>query len=203
MAAARTLWRVFPWNRAAAAGEPFAPDYIRPHQVSGRFDLQDEPLVLYLAESPAHAVGEKIQRYRGRRVGTWALREYGWPLALVEVAISVDVLQAVNDLTEPTVLRKLRLRPDIIASFDRRRTQEIARQIHGKGHTGLRWWSALTGDWHTTVLFMDRVPHGSLAYGKPDPLTLDTPALRDAARFLGIRLRRPADDTPADRLSRR
>ena len=193
MATARTLWRVFPWNRMAAAGEPFAPDYIRPQQVSGRFDLRDEPLLLYLAESPAHAIGEKIQRYRGRAIGDWALREYGWPLALVDIGISEGVLRTVADLTQPSVLRRLRCRPDAIASFDRQRTQEIARQIHAKGHTGLRWWSALTADWHTTVLFLDRVPRESLAYSKPDLLTLDTAALCDAARLLGVRLRRSAE----------
>ena len=189
----RTLWRVFPWQQSAGPGEPLAPDYIRPQQWSGRFDLQDHPLVLYLTESRAHAVGEKLQRYRGRTIAASALREYGWPLALVRVAVPEDVLEAVADLTDPAVLRKLRLGPDVIASFDRRQTQRIARRIHQRGHTGLRWWSALTGDWHTTVLLVDRVPRGSLAYGEPARLTLDMPALRDAARLLGVRIGRSAE----------
>lgn len=188
MADTRTLWRVFPWSQAAARGEPFAADYVRPLQLSGRFDLHDRPLVLYLAESAVHAVGEKLQRYRGRAIGRPALLEFGRPLALVSVAVSEHRLEAVADLTDPSVLAELGVRPDRVASFDRQVTQRIARRIHERGHIGLRWWSALTGDWHTTVLFLDRVPPESLLYGTPELLTLDAAAVRDAARILGVRV---------------
>ena len=189
----RTLWRVFPWNRAAAPGESFAPAYVRPRQVSGRFDLQDRPLVLYLAESPEHAAGEKLQRYRARTIGKPALLEHGWPLALVSVALSEDAWASVGDLTDPLVLAELGLRPDLVASFDRHVTEDIARRIHDRGFSGLRWWSALTGDWHTTVLFLDRVSPGSLAYGVPEVLTVESPSVREAAAILGIRIAKPSN----------
>jgi len=39
----RTLWRVFPWEPDAEAGEPFSPSYINPSQEDGRYDLAGSP----------------------------------------------------------------------------------------------------------------------------------------------------------------
>src|SRR5437870_11175131 len=64
----RRFWRVFPWDVKAAPGTPFSPQYIPPLQGSGRFDLDGSPSVLYLAESEVHAIGEKLQRYRGQEI---------------------------------------------------------------------------------------------------------------------------------------
>ena len=61
---------------------------------SGRFDLARSgrgPLVLYLAESQAHAVGEAMQSFRGRTVGDAHLRRHGHVLALVDVSVGVSL----------------------------------------------------------------------------------------------------------------
>jgi hypothetical protein len=76
-------WRVFPWDPAAKAGEPFSPGYVHPNQGSGRFDVSGK-LVVYLAETAVHAVAEKLQRFRGQKVDRKDLLESGHPLALVE-----------------------------------------------------------------------------------------------------------------------
>ena len=166
---------------------------MHPLQGSGRFDLAEGgrgPLVLYLGESSTHALGEVMQPFRGRSVGDAHLRRHGHPLALVEVDVDAAYSHVtVADLTRPDVLGQLGLRPDVLASHDRQRTQAAARAVHAAGYGGLRWWSALTGEWHGVVLFLDRVPAAALRHGRPVPVSSRGAALRDAARLLGMRVR--------------
>lgn len=185
------LWRVFPWDPAAAQGERFSVTYVPSGEGKGRFDLPRIPGgVLYCSESPAHAVGEMIQHYRGQVLDEADLRIGGHVLALVAVALAKRVRGRVVDLCDPEVLFRLGLRPDETASNDRKLTQHVAARVHGAGYAGLRWWSALTGDWHTVVLFRDRVDPAP-AYGAPEPLAMGHPAVVEAARTLGIRLGAP------------
>jgi hypothetical protein len=170
-------WRVFPWDPAAKPGEPFSPSYIHPEQGSGRFDLSGK-VVLYLAETAVHAVAEKLQRFRGQRIDRKDLIESGKTLALVECEIGKIKLA---DLCDPAVLVKYQIRPDVLASRDISKTQGVAAALLKEGFDGLRWWSALSGDWHTIVVFQ-----GKTAYGKPEPLTIGHKAVRDASVALGI-----------------
>ncbi|MCY3548233.1 MAG: RES domain-containing protein [Gemmatimonadetes bacterium] len=61
------FWRVIPWDADVREGSRFSPSWIPPTTGRGRFDL---PVacspVLYLAESPAHAVAEALQPWRNR-----------------------------------------------------------------------------------------------------------------------------------------
>ncbi|CAN5677840.1 hypothetical protein BH23GEM7_BH23GEM7_30470 [soil metagenome] len=186
------VWRAFPWDPAAPEGERFSVTYVPPAQGKGRFDLPGVPGgVLYFAETPEHAVAEMIQHYRGQTLDAGDLRLAGHSLALVGVGLSRQLRESVVDLCDPEVLVRLGIRPDETASGDRRTTQRIAASIHTAGHAGLRWWSALLGDWHTLVLFRGRVGP-ALEFGSPEPLRLDHPALQEAARVLGIAIGRPA-----------
>jgi hypothetical protein len=182
------LWRVFPWDPEASEGDPFSATYMPAMQVRGRFDLPGVPGgVLYLAESPEHAVAEMIQHYRGQVLDSADLRAGGHALALLGLRIAQPFRGDVVDLCDPRVLVRLGIRPDQTASRDRATTQRIAAMIHAAGHAGLRWWSALAGDWHTVVLFRDRL-RTPLDADAPEPLTLEHPAVREAARALGIAL---------------
>jgi len=176
-------WRVFPWDAAAKPGEPFSSSYVYPNQGSGRFDLRDVP-VLYLAETAVHAIAEKLQRFRGQRIDRHDLKESGWPLALVECRLS---LQKIADLCDPELLAKHHIAPDVLASRDFGKTQSVARMLHQEGYRGLRWWSALSGDWHTIVLFLDRIGAGDLEYAKPEPLTVQHSTVKEACTVLGVR----------------
>jgi hypothetical protein len=69
---------------------------------------------------------------------------------------------------------------------DRARTQKIATTLQERGHTGLRWWSAFWGEWHTVVLFRDSAPSDALTYGQPEPVDITMPLVRNAARLLDI-----------------
>jgi len=172
-------WRVFPWDPAATAGDPFSPSYIHPNQGSGRFDLSGK-LVVYLAETAVHAVAEKLQRFRGQRIQRKDLIESGKTLALVECRVEQTKLA---DLCDPAVLVKYGIAPDVLASREIARTQAIAVALHDAGFGGLRWWSALSGDWHTIVVFQ-----GEIEYGEPEPLTMTHHAVQEAAMALGVRL---------------
>ena len=132
----RTLWRVFPWDPAAAAGEPFSPSYINPCQEDGRYDLGGRPLILNLADSPAHAIGEQIQGRHGRNLRAADLRESGRPLALVRVTIGGGS-SAIPDLSLPHALHRFGCRPDQLMSRDPKCSQRLSRRLHRRGGSRL------------------------------------------------------------------
>jgi RES domain len=191
---ASTAWRCFPWDPAAPDGAPFSSRYLTPGQTVGRFDLHDRPPVRYLAEAPEHAIGEALGPFRGSRFRPAYLRQSGYPLALVEVTLAASLVARIPDCTDPEVLTALVLRPDDLAHHDRALTQAIARRLYDRGaargdHAGLRWWSALTGAWHTIVVFSDRERAGEVAFGTPRHLEATNPEVVRALTMLGIRTR--------------
>ena len=142
-------WRVVPWDPDVNEGNLFSPSYIPPTTGRGRFDL---PVacspVLYLAESPEHAIAEAIQPWRNRPLRRAHLLRAGRPLALVGVQLESGEASRLLDLCDPRTLHRRRLKPDRIASRHRRTTQPIAASAWDAGHAGLRWWSGFRGDWH-------------------------------------------------------
>jgi RES domain len=188
-AGAALLWRAFPWDPAAKATAQFSPSYLQPGQTSGRFDLHDRPPVRYLAESPDHAVGELLQGFRGGPIHAAHLKRHGLPLAIASVRLSPSLAARVADGTDPATLVRLQLRPDELAHHDRRITQAVARRLHDSGETGFRWWSALSGAWHSVILFTDHVNVGEISFDQPAILTLDHPALELATEVLGFQLK--------------
>jgi hypothetical protein len=189
--AARRAWRCFPWDPRAVEGAPFSASHLVPGQTVGRFDLGDRPPVRYLAESPDHAIGETLAAFRGTTFDASYLRQRGHALALVEVTLADALVARIPDCTDPDVLVALGIRPDALAHHDRTRTQALARRLHDRADApaGLRWWSALTGAWHTTIVFTDRERAGEVVFGQPEPLTADDPALVRTLSMLGIRVR--------------
>jgi hypothetical protein len=157
-------------------------------QGTGRFDLAERS-VWYLSESPVHAVSEVLQGFRSRPFLDGALRRFGHPLALVEVNLSDEAAEGIVDLDDAAELLRFGVTPGTLASEDRSRTQRVAEQVYASGATGLRWWSALSGDWHAVVLFLDRVPVEELEIGTPELLTRDHPAVASACRHLAISLK--------------
>ena len=111
----------------------------------------------YLAETPEHAIGEVLSPFRGTTFRPAYLRQHGQALALVEITLASTLTDRIPDCTDPNVLATLGLCPDELAHHDRKITQSIARQLYTEMHAGMRWWSALTGAWHTNVVFTDRV----------------------------------------------
>lgn len=190
---ARTVWRCFPWDPDAAPGAPYSAAYLARGQTVGRFDLHDRPPVRYLAESPEHALGEMLSPFRGTPFHPAYLRQGGHRLALVGVRLAVTLVRRIPDCTDPAVLAEVGIRPDALAHHDRTRTQALARRLHERGAAtgspaGFRWWSALTGAWHTTVVFTDRERRGEVRFGEPRYLQLSDPGVVRALSLLGIRV---------------
>lgn len=183
-----SLWRVFPWDPGARAGTPYSSGYLPTQSGQGRFDLplQSGASSWYFAETPEHAVGEKIQDLRGRNLADEFLLERGHRLALCPVELSDGV--AISDLCIPSELANRDVTPDRLAYLDRDVTRAIVRRLReGDPHLpGFRWWSALFGEWHTRVLFSDRVPEDALSFGEPEHLSPDSPAVVAACAWLGI-----------------
>lgn len=183
------FWRVFPWDPAAGPGAPFSARYVVPaeRQRHGRFDLGSSP-VLYLAESPEHAVAELLRPFTGRCLSDAQLVNAGHPLALVEVRLDPGVASRLADLTDPAVLVACDIRPDQLASRNRMLTQAVSKSLFDRGLPGFRWWSALHGDWHAVLLFLTRISPVEMSYGNPEPLRVSHPAVVAAAGELRMDL---------------
>lgn len=197
------LWRSFPWDPAAAENQPFSAAFVPPGQGHGRFDLPGEPVgVLYLAETPDHAVAEWLARFRGTSIEETDLMRNGKARALVAVELAGSAWDGIADLCAPAVLQHHGFRPDSLAMRDRTVTQAVAAALYERGLAGLRWWSALFGDWHTVVLFRDKIPVDALVYGAPEIVGFTTHALARAADWLNIQLARGTPDPSAGRHGR-
>lgn len=153
--------------------------------------------VLYLAETPEHAIAEKLQVYRGQTVGDAELHEFGHRLTLARITPEGGVDLDVPDLCRPETLAERGIQPDELAAASRSTTRAIAERLWRGGASGLRWWSALRGEWHTVVLFdpPPLEPRGPASVVPPDfrllydrltPLTPATPEALRAAREIGI-----------------
>ena len=144
--------------------------------------------MVYLAESEEHAVGEMIQGFRNSPHPLTGddLTAWGHRLALAPATLAGEVWPRIADLCDPAVLGALHIGADRPPLRDRGQTQAIAAALHRDGHAGLRWWSAFWGEWHTTVLFRDRLPPDALTYGPPVPLDPSHPHVLEAARLLDI-----------------
>lgn len=182
------VWRAFPWNPAAAEGGPFSAAFVSGGQGAGRFDLPTQTAgVIYFAESPAHALGEKIQDLRFQTMEDADLFEHDFRYGLVSIDLDPAIHDGVVDLCDPLQLAEFGIYPDHLAAMNRQTTQRIAAQLHSNGKAGLRWWSAFFGEWHTIVLFRDRLRQ-ELTYHVPQHINIQHPDLAEAARLLSIEI---------------
>lgn len=190
-AAPRKVWRCFPWDPDSDPGRPFSAPYLVAGQTVGRFDLHDHPQVRYLSDLPEHAIGEALSPFRGTAFRLAYLRQGGHQLALVEVTLASSLMARIVDCTDPDMLVAHGIRPDELAHHDRTLTQAIAHCLHTLGAdtgdpAGLRWWSALTGAWHSTIVFTDRERKGEVEFGEPRYVGQSDPVLLRAMTVLGI-----------------
>lgn len=181
------LHRCFAWNRTAAHYAPDGPLWFpRVFQGEGRHDNPDVYGCLYLADRSVSCIVEQIAAFRGQRMTAALLRRRGLPLAIAEIELQPDA--ALIDLDDPVVLRREKLRPSVVATTHRTITQPQALELHGRhpDAAGLRWWSRWEATW-TNVTVFDRRAR-ALALQNIRPLTLEDPALLEAAEFFGLRI---------------
>lgn len=186
-----TAWRAFPWDPSAEPAAPFSPRYLPQQSGLGRFDLP-RPLgasAWYLAESPEHAVGEKVQDLRNRALRDDFLFERGHRLAICSIELDASLTARLADLCDPSELADRGIAPDRLAFRKRAVTRKIAADLHrDEDLVGFRWWSSFFGEWHTLILFSDRTPLSSLEFSTPEPLRLGSPAVIATAAALAIEI---------------
>jgi hypothetical protein len=178
-----TLHRCFAWARDAEPDEAGgALWFARAFQGDGRHDNPERYGCLYVAELAVSAIVEQLARFRGSVLVPGMLRRRGLPLALA--TLELDDRARLVDLDRPDVLAARELRPSLVATRRRERTQPQALAIHAEGADGLRWWSTFESLWMNLTLFDRAAPR--LRLGAVRLLGRDDPALRDALELLGI-----------------
>jgi len=179
------LYRLFPHAPGARSHDEWGPLHVaRAYQGWGRHDNPDAYGALYLSREPAAAVAERLRRLLGRELSEARLHPGGRTLALAE--IDESELGPLPDLDDPAELLERGLRPSMVASRERDRTQPIALAAFEEGHDGLAWWSTVEASWTNVTLFAERaLPKLSLA-ADPQPLSMEHPAVAEAVEALGL-----------------
>jgi hypothetical protein len=178
------LYRCFAWNERARPDQADSPLWFpRVFQGDGRHDNPDVYGCLYLSDREPSGVVEQLARFRGQQLIESMLVRRGLPIAVaaIELADEADVI----DLDDPVVLRRRRLRPSVVATRERAITQPQALGAYRETDAaGLRWWSIHESLWANYTLF-DRA-RSALTVQDVRVLTLEDPALAEAAEFLGL-----------------
>lgn len=182
------LYRLFPSLPGAEpterGGPLFAP---RMDQGGGRHDNPDAYGALYLSRVPSASVAELLIVLRTQEVLPQHLTADGFPYAIA--SIDDTALTDMVDLDDPENLVARNLRPSGIATRDRDRTQPLALALYQEGVDGFEWWSTIESSWINVTLFADRAVDRISLTGPPEPLTLDSPWVREAAEAIGVDLR--------------
>ena len=103
-------------------------------------------------------------------------------------AVDDSELGDLLDLDDPRNLLERSLRPSRVATSEREVTQPMAVTLYEEGVPGFEWWSTIEASWINVTLFEDRVVDRLTLAGEPEPLTLDHPAVREAAEAVGVLL---------------
>lgn len=184
------LYRVTRVHPAASAREFGGALHVpRAKQGRGRHDNPDLYGVLYASRSPISAVAERIIRFRGAVLDDADLRHPDGSFDTL-LAIDVERVAPIVDLDEPREMVRRGLRPSTVATRARTPTQELAHAIYDEGGPGFAWWSTIEASWSNVTLFAERAGSSVRVAMKPTPLTVDHPAVAEAAEFTGVRLAR-------------
>lgn len=181
------LYRWFPWAPGAGPHDPGGPLYVpRFDQGGGRHDNPDVYGAFYVSRVPASPIAELLRDYSSRAAPPQPLFREGAPIRLA--TIDDSTIEELVDLDDPRSLVERELRPSGIATRARDRTQRLALTIYREGIPGFEWWSAIEASWINVTLFEDRTEGRLTVVGEPEPLTLDHPAVREAAEAVGVLL---------------
>lgn len=127
----------------------------RNRQGSGRHDNPSLYGAFYCSLDPVSCIAEALQPFRGQTFDQRDLeRHVNWILALARFELSGQI--ALVDLDDPRQLDARKLRPSVVATADRRRTQNLAARIFEDYAIGFLWWSTLESLWINCTLFRER-----------------------------------------------
>jgi hypothetical protein len=181
------LYRRYPFSPGAGVGEPGGPLYVpRLDQGDGRHDNPDVYGALYLSRVPASPIAELLRDAPRGVLQPALLLHEGEPYRLA--AFDDSGLTDLVDLDDPRTLSRRGLRPSRVATLDRERTQPLGLSIYHEGASGFEWWSTIESSWINVTVFADRAVDRLTLAGEPEALTLDHPAVREAADAVGVLL---------------
>lgn len=181
------LYRLFPYRPDAGLREEGGPLYVpRLYQGGGRHDNPDRYGAVYGSREVVSVVAELLWRFRDRPVTEVFLRWEDVPYAVAP--LDDGGLPELLDLDDPRNLLARGLRPSGVATRDRERTQSLALGLYDEGATGFEWWSTIEASWINVTLFANRAVRRLRLAARPEPLTLEHPAVREAAELVGVRL---------------
>jgi hypothetical protein len=181
------LYRCHPLDpRARPTDEGGSLHVPRPLQGGGRHDNPDRYGALYTSRSPASVIAEVLRYLRRHTVTEIDLSSDGRPLVLA--ALDESRLDDLVDLDDPRTLVVRDLRPSRVATGNRRPTRHMALALYDEGIVGFEWWSTIEASWINVTLFEDRAVERLSVVSDPEPLTLDHPAVREAAEAVGVLL---------------
>jgi hypothetical protein len=178
------LYRLFPSLPGAGPTDPGGALFVpRSDQGGGRHDNPDAYGALYLSRVPTSSVAELLIVLRTQLVLPHHLTAEGSPYAIA--SIEESSLELV-DLDDPRNLASRSLRPSGVATRVRRSTQRLAMGLHEEGVDGFEWWSTIEASWINVTLFGDQVTGRLSVIGEPEPLTVNSPLVREAADAVGV-----------------
>ena len=174
----------------AAPTEPGGVLFIPP-QGAGRVDNPGDYQTLYIGDSPAGVCAEVFNRGKYRKEWTQEMlrglpgvptsrRMLGW--------YDVDDSASICNLDDPQELLARSLRPSNVVTRDYSQSQAWALRIFTEARwAGISWWSYHDSRWTSVGLWDLSV----ITASGIEQLTLDHPAVAEAAQVLSIRIRRP------------
>jgi hypothetical protein len=181
------LYRRYPFTRGAGLAEPGGPLYVpRLDQGDGRHDNPDAYGALYLSRVPVSPIAELLRDAPQGVLQPALLLHEGEPYRLA--AFDDSALPDLVDLDDPRTLLRRDLRPSGVATRDRERTQPLGLSIFREGASGFEWWSTIESSWINVTVFAERAADRLTLAGEPEALTVDHPAVREAADAVGVLL---------------
>lgn len=179
------LYRVFPHDPSATAGQTGHPDVLYPGQGAGRWDNPDKYVGWYLVSSATAAIGEVFGD-----LSTWSESMFDFPAKPgVRRALGTYSLPdstPLMNLDDANALVARSLRPTQVVSPNRRATQQIALDIFNETTAdgqprwvGLTWWSSRCSTWPAHFVW----GAAPLCQGV-ETLSLEHMAVQDAATAL-------------------
>ncbi|MEO9263108.1 MAG: RES domain-containing protein [Candidatus Baltobacteraceae bacterium] len=172
------LYRVFPWDEDAAetelGGAFFVVDSDR-----NRISNLEYYTTLYLAGQPEAAIAEVLGHLL-----VWRTTSFQHPIGTLSLATyELDDQAPIFELDDIDSLRSLNIaRPSRIITRDRDVTRRWALAIYQRGgNVGARWWSYYNPQWSACGLWQRA---GLTLCGRPEPLTIETPAVITAAQAI-------------------
>lgn len=184
------LYRVLYYTPGAAPTDPGGVLFLPP-QGGGRIDNPADYAALYLGDSQSGVCAEVFNRGKFRK--EWNAEMFrglpGIPTSRRVLAwYDIDDAARICDLDDPAELLARSLRPSNVITRDYAQSQAWALRIFTEAlWAGVRWWSYHDARWSSMGLW-DRTAITSFGFAE---LTIDDPAIVEAASVLSIRIRRP------------